>query len=186
MIITHWQLVSFQNGASGIHIFSHTSWFVQKYFSPSNFQSACIKKLYLFHFFTLWLLLELNDCDRVGLAGPLDESLTPHLAHGRWLVRFCSLLWSSCHLVVPQILGCLLCGALGVPHQAALFIVHLLRKCYFSPSILPKFTCWQTSWLLGSHSLFVLYLHTSSCTTQCQRHPLQFLSTWPSSQTTGS
>ena len=27
---TYWQLVSFQNGASGIHIFSHTSWFVGK------------------------------------------------------------------------------------------------------------------------------------------------------------
>ena len=36
-------------------------------------------KLYLFHFLAFWLLLELNDCDRVGLAGPLGESLTPHL-----------------------------------------------------------------------------------------------------------
>ena len=112
---------------------------------------------------------------------------TCHMVDGLLDIVLC--FWnisSSCHLVVPQILGRLLCGALGVPHQAALFIVHLLRKCYFSPSILPKFTCWQTSWLLGSHSLFVLYLHTSSYTTQCQRHPLQFLSTWPSSQTTGS
>ena len=36
---------------------------------------------YLFHFFTLWLLLELNDSDGFGAAGPLDESLTPHLMY---------------------------------------------------------------------------------------------------------
>ena len=36
-------------------------------------------KLYLFHFLAFWLLLELNDCDRVGLAGPLGETHTPHL-----------------------------------------------------------------------------------------------------------
>ena len=39
---------------------------------------------------------------------------------------------SLCHLVVPQILGRLLRGALGVPHQAALFIVHLIKKFQFS------------------------------------------------------
>jgi len=64
---------------------------------------------FLLHFFTFWLLLQLNDCDRVGLTGPLDESLTPNL-------------------VVPQILGCLLRGALSVPHKAALFIVNLLAN----------------------------------------------------------
>ena len=36
---------------------------------------------YLFHFFTLWLLLELNDSDGFGATGPLDESLTPHLMY---------------------------------------------------------------------------------------------------------
>ena len=44
-----------------------------------------------------------------------------------------------CYLVVPQILARLLCGALGVPHQAALLIVHLIKNCYFSPRILLGF-----------------------------------------------
>ena len=80
---------------------------------------------YLFHFFTLWLLLELNDSDGFGAAGPLDESLTPHLMYklvkngGRFFSR---------HLVIPQLLACLIGGALRVSHQAALFIVHLPRK----------------------------------------------------------
>ena len=99
-----------------------------------------ILQLYLFNFFAFWLLLQLNDCDWVRLAGPLDESFTPHLPH-TWFdkqIQFqqnrCFLdirFW--CHLVVPQILGRLLCGALGVPHQAALFIVHLIKKFQFSP-----------------------------------------------------
>ena len=153
-----------------------------------------IIQLYLFHFFAFRLLLQLNDCDWVCLAGPLDESLTPHLPHA-WFDKkiqfqhdcFISEFGSLCHLVVPQILGRLLCVALGVPHQAALFIVHLIKKFQISTHNIArvfqtpsnqtkstrsrkrvkegnvcKLTCWQTSWLLGSHSLFVLYLHTSS------------------------
>ena len=64
---------------------------------------------------------------------------TCHVYGSLKIVRCFLDIGSSCHLVVPQILGRLLCGALSVPHQAALLIVHLLKMCYFSPRVLLGF-----------------------------------------------
>ena len=49
----------------------------------SSVSKILVGHFYLLHFFTFWLLLQLNDCDRVGLTGPLDESLSPNLTDSK-------------------------------------------------------------------------------------------------------